>query len=195
MTHFGVVRDALPVTPPLFKQGLDGEVEGFHAPILGKLSCKVKEHFPKRSGHPRRMTEGDSINRVLARNLAYWMSEAKLTQSALAEKAGVDQKTISNYLRPEQRAGGSRGKEPSAKLTELAKIADALKIGTWQLLRDLSETERKFYAQIEVSYAKMRDAAEEAAKAAAEKEAQENARALEGAKVSTPKEVKRKRAA
>jgi transcriptional regulator with XRE-family HTH domain len=145
------------------------------------------------------MTEGDSINRVLARNLAYWMGEAKLSQTALAAKAGVSQKTISNYLNPDQRVEGSKGKEPSAKLTELAKIADALGIGTWQLLRQMSATERKFYAQIESSYAEMRDAAEAAVKQVAGADARANEKALQdaerAAQVPHPKGVRQKKAA
>lgn len=145
------------------------------------------------------MAEGDSINRVLARNLSYWMGEAKLSQTALAAKAGVSQKTISNYLNPDQRVEGSKGKEPSAKLTELAQIADALGIGTWQLLRQMSAAERQFYAQIESSYSAMRNAAEAAAKQAADADAIANNKALQdaehAAQVPHHKGVKPKKAA
>jgi transcriptional regulator with XRE-family HTH domain len=195
MTDLSFLGDGLPVPAALVQKGFDGHIDGFHAPILGKFSCDVKEHFTKRPGHPHHMTEGNSINRVLARNLAYWMGEAKLTQTALAVKAGLSQKTISNYLNPDQRVEGSKGKEPSAKLTELARIADALEVGTWQLLRDMTESERAFYAQIESSYSQMREAAEAAAKQAAEQEARANERALSAAKVAPPKGVVRKKAA
>jgi transcriptional regulator with XRE-family HTH domain len=94
----------------------------------------------------------NSINRVLARNLAYWMEQATLTQSALAEKAGVSQKTISNYLNPQQRQEGATGKEPSAKLTELEKIAKALSVSVWQLVREMTPSERKMYEAIERAY-------------------------------------------
>jgi transcriptional regulator with XRE-family HTH domain len=145
------------------------------------------------------MAEGDSINRVLARNLAYWMREAKLTQATLALRAHVDQKTISNYLNPDQRVKGSTGKEPSAKLTELAKIADALGIGTWQLLREMTESERAFYTQIEASFAKVREDAIAAERRAAEAEAAANDRALRDAqqplKVPRPNGGGRKKAA
>lgn len=95
------------------------------------------------------MTEDTSINGVVARNLAYWMREKQLTQQALAERAGVSQKTISNYLNPNQRISGSKGKEPSAKLTELSNIADALGIGVWQLLRAMTASERELYAAVD----------------------------------------------
>lgn len=198
MTDLGRVSNGLPVAPTLLQQGLDGLFQGVHARILGKYSCAVKEHIPNGVGHPCRMAEGDSINRVLARNLAYWMREAKLTQTALAERARVDQKTISNYLNPDQRATGAKGKEPSAKLTELAQIADALGIGTWQLLRELTESERAFYAQIEASFAKVREDATAAARRAAEEETAANERALQEAEQAahTPsKAVRRKKAA
>jgi transcriptional regulator with XRE-family HTH domain len=136
------------------------------------------------------MTADGSINRVLARNLAYWMSEAKLTQSALAEKAGVSQKTISNYLNPDQRVEGSKGKEPSAKLTELDKIANALAIGVWQLLRDQTDSERRMYRAIEEHYANLRNEVVTAAT-----EDAENRRILENAKVNTPAKVARKKSA
>ena len=98
-----------------------------------------------------------SINVVVAENLAYWMEQAELKQAALAERAGVSQKTISNYLNPEQRSGGSTGKEPSAKLAELDKIAKALAIEVWQLTRQMSESERAMYEAIEKAYRDMRD--------------------------------------
>lgn len=95
---------------------------------------------------------GKHINRVVADNLAYWMGEAKVTQAALAERAGVSQKTISNYLNPDQRAEGSKGKQPSPKLTELSLIADALHIQVWQLTREMTVKERALYEAIERAY-------------------------------------------
>jgi transcriptional regulator with XRE-family HTH domain len=158
MADLGSFHDRLPVAAPLFKQFADFDVEAvlWHgSDILGKFSLKHKEHFTKGLGHPDAMKEGGTINRVLARNLAYWMGEARLTQAALAEKAGVSQKTISNYLNPDQRVEGSKGKEPSAKLTELNNIAAALGVDLWQLLREMSESERLMYAAIEDAYIRL----------------------------------------
>lgn len=164
MTHVGVLGYQRPIAAPLVKKESDFFVQGVfgHAPILGKFSSKSKEHFTRGLGHSPGMTDDSTINRVLARNLAYWMGEAKLTQAALAEKAGVSQKTISNYLNPGQRAEGSKGKEPSAKLTELDKIAEALHIGVWQLLREMTASERRMYQAIENHYASLRDEVEAA---------------------------------
>lgn len=93
------------------------------------------------------------INQVVAENLAFWMKEAGFeSQQALADKSGVSQRTIANYLRPSLRDDTSSGKEPSAKLTELGKLAKALNIEVWQLLRQLTPQERAFYDKIEAAY-------------------------------------------
>jgi transcriptional regulator with XRE-family HTH domain len=95
-----------------------------------------------------------AVNAVLAENLRYWMGEAGIgSQAQLAEKSGVSQRTISNYLNPDNRQEGATGKEPSAKLTELQKIADALGVGVWELVRPMTPRERKFYSQVEKAYA------------------------------------------
>lgn len=133
---------------------------------------------------------GNSINKVLAHNLAYWMEQAKLTQSALAEKAGVSQKTISNYLNPEQRQDGSMGKEPSAKLTELEKIATAMSIGVWQLVREMTVSERKMYEAIETSYSALLRSAVTTAT-----EEDENHLALRNASIKPKARVARKKQA
>lgn len=139
------------------------------------------------------MTEDSKINQVLARNLAYWMGEAKLTQAALAEKAGVSQKTISNYLNPEQRAEGSKGKEPSAKLTELAKIAEGLHIGVWQLLREMTPSQRKMYQSIEDHFASLRE--EVAAAVAAQPHPEDVALYNQARSVKPGNKTQKKRAA
>ena len=93
------------------------------------------------------------INDVLAENLAYWMEQAGVdSQSELSRMTGIAQTTISNYLHPKQRAPSATGKVPSAKIAELDKIADALHIQTWQLLRRMTPSERKMYAHIEAAY-------------------------------------------
>lgn len=101
------------------------------------------------------------INQVVADNLAYWMGEAKITQQTLAERAGVSQKTISNYLNPQQRAEGSKGKPPSPKLTELSLIAHALHIEVWQLTRSMTPRERALYEALEKAYQELLISAKE----------------------------------
>lgn len=125
---------------------------------LAKLCSDGKQHFAHVCGHSRRMPEktGKSINQVVAENLAHWMEQAGFTsQQALADKSGVSQRTIANYLKPGLRDDTSSGKEPSAKVTELQKLADALHIEVWQLMRAMTPQEREFYAHIEEAYKRL----------------------------------------
>lgn len=94
-----------------------------------------------------------SINAVLAANLAHFMRACGIeSQSDLAKRSGVAQRTISNYLNPDLREQGKSGKQPSAKLTEVEKIAQAMNIEAWDLLRDLNPNEREMYTRIETAY-------------------------------------------
>lgn len=164
MADLGPVGYVLPITPAGLQDALDLLVQGFvHSPILVKDSWQVKEQITRRLRHPRDMPE-KSINEVVAENLAYWMGQAGMSQTALAEKAGVSQKTISNYLNPGQRTEGSTGKQPSAKLTELDRIARALSVQVWQLTREMSERERKLYEAIEKAYNDLRESSASATK-------------------------------
>jgi transcriptional regulator with XRE-family HTH domain len=101
------------------------------------------------------------INDVLAANLKHFMRDkngnAVWTQASLAKKSGVAQRTIGNYLKPALRQAESKsGKAPSAKLTELEKICEAMGIEVWELLRPITPTEREFYRQVEESFARLR---------------------------------------
>lgn len=158
MAHTRTLGDGAPVTASAFQKGLDFRVvDGqrlAHGHILVKDSCNVKEQITKRMGHAHPMPE-KTISQVVAANLAYWMEQAEMTQTALAAKAGVSQKTISNYLNPDQRVESATGKVPSPKLEELDKIARVLAIPVWQLVREMSEKERKLYEHIERAYSEL----------------------------------------
>lgn len=148
-----------PVTTAGLQQGFDlGLVNGWngfaHAAILVKDSCTVKEQITKWMGQPHRVPE-KTISHVVAANLKYWMDQAELTQTTLATKAGVSQKTVSNYLNPAQRVESGSGKAPSPKLEELDKIAKALAVPLWQLVRQMSVKERKLYDTIERAYSEL----------------------------------------
>ena len=96
------------------------------------------------------------INKVLAESLVYYMQQKGfLSQKALADRCGLSQTAISNYLNPNQRQTSKSGKEPSAKLTEVMRLADALSVEIWELLRDATPEKRRFYAEIERSYRKL----------------------------------------
>lgn len=92
------------------------------------------------------------INHVLADNLRHFMERKGMNQTALGKASGVKQNTISLYLDPDRRMKGASGKEPSAKLTEVAMLADALGIEPWQLVRSMTESERAAYEKIEDAY-------------------------------------------
>jgi len=68
---------------------------------------------------------GTDINQVLAENLRHYMAKRSLKQTALAQRSGVGQTTISLYLRPENRELGAKGKAPSAKRGFFAPGGDA----------------------------------------------------------------------
>lgn len=78
--------------------------------------------------------ERTNVNDVLARNLRALMEKKKITQTVLSAKSGVGQTTISLYLNPDSRKPGAKGKIPSAKLGEVASIAEALEVPIWELI-------------------------------------------------------------
>jgi transcriptional regulator with XRE-family HTH domain len=112
-----------------------------------------KQHFALPAVKHGRMANDDPnqkpINAVLAENLKFFMDEKKIAQAALATKAGMGQTTVSLYLSPQRRATGKSGKEPSAKLAEVQRLADALGVELWELLRPLTPTQRQFYRSVE----------------------------------------------
>ncbi|WP_429942000.1 XRE family transcriptional regulator [Achromobacter xylosoxidans] len=76
-----------------------------------------------------------TLNETLAANLARLMDRRGWTQAALAKQSGVGQTTISLYLNPERRQPSKSGKIPSAKLTEVESLANAVGVEPWELLK------------------------------------------------------------
>lgn len=95
------------------------------------------------------MPETRSLNTVLAENLGYFMERAGLSQAALAKRAQMGQTTVGLHLSPARRLQGKSGKEPSAKLAEVQRLAEALGVAPWELLRPLTESQREFYRSME----------------------------------------------
>lgn len=118
---------------------------------IAKLCYDSKQHFASQCGQTHEMAE-KPINDVLAQNLAHFMEEKGLNQSTLGAKAGVGQTTVGVYLNPDRRKPGAKGKPPSAKLTEVEQLAEALNVQVWELLRPLSPEARRAYAQIEAAF-------------------------------------------
>ena len=70
----------------------------------------------------------------------------------MAEKAGVAQRTVGSFIEPKVRLDTTTRKEPSGTIANLAKIADALKIPAWQLMRPFSADEWKAYEAVEEAF-------------------------------------------
>lgn len=98
------------------------------------------------------MKSDDSINEVLAENLAYFMAQKGWKQPQLAAASGVSQRSISNYLNPSRRDPTASGREASAKLAEVQALARALEVEPWELIRKIKPSEREFYRKIERAY-------------------------------------------
>lgn len=126
-----------------------------HADTLAKYCYEIKQPIALIEGHDCCMTAKaveKPINDVIADNLAFFMAERGLNQSTLAAASGIGQTTIGMYLKPSLRQPSKSGKQPSAKVTELAQIAAALGIQSWQLMREMTPRERAFYAKVEEAY-------------------------------------------
>jgi transcriptional regulator with XRE-family HTH domain len=103
------------------------------APTIAKFCYVNKQYFARRSGQTSEVPK-KSINAVFAENLKRRMEAQGHSQAALAKKAGVVQRSMGNYLKPKERELGAKGKEPSAKLTEMAMVAEALGVEPWEML-------------------------------------------------------------
>lgn len=80
------------------------------------------------------------------------MLKKQWDKKKLAEKSGVAPRTIGYYLKPDQRQAGSKGKAPSAKLSEVQMLAQALELETWELLRDFTPEQWAAYEKIEAAF-------------------------------------------
>lgn len=99
-----------------------------------------------------------SVNQVLADNLRYFMEEKGLTQAQMGTRAQMAQTTVSLYLNPHRRGTSKSGKEASAKIAEVQRLADALGVELWELLRPMQPAEREFYRSMEALLEQRRDA-------------------------------------
>lgn len=142
MAHVGFDCDALPVATSGFQKRADFGVKvSAHSHIIAKLCDRGKQHFAS----PYSDTDGvhpKPINLVLAEALRFFMGKS-WNNSSLAKASGVAEGTIRNYLSPTKRESGKTGKEPSAKLTELAKLAAALGVQVADLVTEATDAERQ----------------------------------------------------
>lgn len=93
-----------------------------------------------------------AITAVLADNLAYFMKERGLKQTALAKRSGVGQTTIGLYLNPKNRKESKTGKNPGPLLPLIQQLATALEVELWELLRPLTPAQRTVYHAIEAAF-------------------------------------------
>ena len=82
-----------------------------------------------------------SANQILAENLQRLMREQSFSNLALGKKAGIAPNTIANYLDTSPQVT-STGKERSAKLAEVERLADALGVTLIDLLTEGAERSR-----------------------------------------------------
>lgn len=132
-------RDLLPVTTPPFQGVADFDVEiGAHSPIIAKFCDSRKQHFARRCAQSSEMARRP-LNQVLADALGKAMKERGLTAQGLGKSAAVAANTVGNYVtwRPDDFT--PEGKPKSAKLLEVERIADALKIHPLMLLVDAED--------------------------------------------------------
>ncbi len=97
-------------------------------PILANDCSGVKQPFATGKPYARGMDIRE-VKRIFAANLKALMdvSPDLKTQSALAKRAKVSQRAVSNYLRPEEYSG-------TPQLAHCAKLAAVFGIECWQLL-------------------------------------------------------------
>ena len=74
----------------------------------------------------------------------------------MATSTGLSQRTIGNFLRPENRkqTRGTSKAFPSGTIANLVKIAAAFNVEAWELMRGSDGSARvRFHAAIEAAYA------------------------------------------
>lgn len=76
-----------------------------------------------------------TANQILAERLAHFMKVRGHSNSSLGKRAGIAPNTVGNYLEKNPQTT-STGKERSAKLAEIERLADALDVTILDLLTD-----------------------------------------------------------
>lgn len=115
-----------------------------HLVSVAKFYELSKQHFATAGGKTAPMddTPKKPANQILSEALEYFMNPY-WSNVSLAQASGVAEGTIRNYRTPEKRGQGKSGKEPSAKVTELEAIANAMGLLIIDLLEDMSVDKRK----------------------------------------------------
>jgi transcriptional regulator with XRE-family HTH domain len=110
-------------------------------PMIAKFCAPRKQPIAMQSAQSSAMVK-KTLNQILAENLKAVLAARSLSAKELGKKARVSPRTIGNYTADEQ-AFTASGKERSAKLAEIERIAAALDVHPLQLLTDRAEQERR----------------------------------------------------
>jgi transcriptional regulator with XRE-family HTH domain len=136
MTDAGTLCNAAPVAPAFLKIGSNYGVQiGVHAHSIAKFCAVGKQHFAHLLPQSNAM-EQRPLNQVLADRLTAAMEARGLSNNRLGKLAGVAPNTIANYKRRDKDSFTTKGKDQSAKLLEIERIATALGIFPLDLLSD-----------------------------------------------------------
>jgi transcriptional regulator with XRE-family HTH domain len=112
---------------------------------LAKL-CAISKQRIARLGSQTSAMPRKTLNQVLGEVLSRLMQERGLSAAQLGKAAGVAPNTIGNYMRggqAEMVTTGDKGKERSAELVKLEKIAKALDVSPLYLLTDPEEAQAR----------------------------------------------------
>jgi transcriptional regulator with XRE-family HTH domain len=97
----------------------------------GNVSPVVKEHIPRALWNSFPMAKRPAPRLIIAANLKALIAHHKTTSPAVAEKAGVDRKTLNNILNARY----------NPDLDILESVGQVFGLNSWQLLRhDLKDT-------------------------------------------------------
>jgi transcriptional regulator with XRE-family HTH domain len=88
------------------------------------MGTEVKQQTPKQATHTHPMSNNKPTRESLARNIRYLMKRAEWSESELARRSGVSQKSINNILNLVH----------SPKLETVDAIAEAFGLTGWHLI-------------------------------------------------------------
>lgn len=140
MTDASICRDPGPVPFARSQSLANVNVKrGVHADRIAIFCCGIKQ---SPASNQLLATPGillavsePNITEVLAANLQRFKEERGLTQAQLAQKSGLGQTTVSLYLDPSRRKDTHDGRTPAPTLANVQKLADALGIKLFELLK------------------------------------------------------------
>lgn len=129
-------RHGLPFAALALQQVPDRDIQvGAHTLIIAKFCASYTQHFAHQATDSGLMNR-KSLNQSLALNLERIMRARNLSARQLGQMTGLAPNTIGNYLKATGDQFTSKGKERSAKLTEVQRLADALNVDPLHLLFD-----------------------------------------------------------